>query len=185
MLAMEKQIKKLAAMTSVLVIAAAEALAQEKTGRPARKIVVSIPDRKLAVVEDDRILKIFDTAVGAPKSPSPSGSFTVISREKNPTWYYKGRTVPPGKANPLGTRWLGLSIKGYGIHGTNMPSSIGHNASHGCIRMRNHDVEQLFEMISVGDAVELYGERTPELAQIFGTPSAEATVVVSSSTNIP
>jgi lipoprotein-anchoring transpeptidase ErfK/SrfK len=177
MLAMEKQMKRLAALTGVLVVAAAEALAQEKTGRPARRIVISIPDRKLAVLEDDRVLKIYDTAVGAPTSPSPSGSFSVLNREKDPTWYYKGRVVPPGKANPLGTRWLGLSIKGYGIHGTNVPSSIGKNASHGCIRMRNHDVEQLYEMISVGAAVELHAERTPELDQIFGTPTADTTAV--------
>jgi len=61
-----------------------------------------------------------------------------------------------------------LSAKGYGIHGTNTPSSIGHNASHGCIRMRNRDVEQLFDMVAVGDAVEIYEERTPELDKIFG-----------------
>ena len=177
MIPMERQMKRLAALTGVLVVAAAEALAQEKTGRPARRIVVSIPDRKLAVLEDDRVVKIYETAVGAQNSPSPSGSFNVINREKDPTWYYKGRIVPPGKANPLGTRWLGLSAKGYGIHGTNVPSSIGKNASHGCIRMRNRDVEQLFEMISVGDAVELHSERTPELDEIFGTTTAKATAV--------
>ena len=63
--------------------------------------------------------------------------------------------IPPGKANPLGTRWIGLSRKGYGIHGTNNPRSIGRRASHGCIRMRNRDVEELFEMVAVGDRVEI------------------------------
>jgi hypothetical protein len=63
---------------------------------------------------------------------------------------------------------MGLSVKGYGIHGTNNPGSIGHNASHGCIRMKNHDVEELFQMVAVGDRVELHGERTPELDEIFG-----------------
>jgi lipoprotein-anchoring transpeptidase ErfK/SrfK len=66
--------------------------------------------------------------------------------------------VPPGKWNPLGTRWLGLSRKGYGIHGTNAPKSIGKAASHGCIRLRNSDIEELFDLVSVGDAVELVGE---------------------------
>jgi lipoprotein-anchoring transpeptidase ErfK/SrfK len=66
--------------------------------------------------------------------------------------------VPPGKGNPLGTRWIGISKKGYGIHGTNSPKSIGRAASLGCIRLRNEDVEELFEMVSVGDAVELRGE---------------------------
>ncbi len=168
MLQIEEQVKKLAALAGVLVMAAAEALAQENAVKPARRIVVSIPDRKLAVLESDQVVKVFDTAVGAPRTPSPEGAFKIVQRVIDPTWYTKGRIVPPGKGNPLGTRWLGLSIKGYGIHGTNAPSSIGRNASHGCIRMRNRDVEKLFEMVSVGDAVELHAERTPELEQIFG-----------------
>ena len=163
----QEQVKKLAALTSVLLMAAAEALAQEKQGQTGRRIVVSIPDRKLAVLEADRILKVFPTAVGAPGSPSPTGSFKIVSRIPDPTWYTKGRIVPPGKSNPLGTRWLGLSVAGYGIHGTNVPSSIGHNASHGCIRMRNRDVEELFEMVTVGAEVELAGERTPETERLF------------------
>lgn len=168
MFTVENQIRKLAVFTSVLLLATAEALAQEKLGKPSRRIVVSIPDRKLAVLESDRVVKIYATAVGAPKSLSPSGSFQVVDRLVDPTWYTKGKIVPPGKTNPLGTRWLGLSLKGYGIHGTNAPSSIGRNASHGCIRMRNRDVEELFEMVSVGDAVVLYSERAPEVEQIFG-----------------
>jgi hypothetical protein len=64
-----------------------------------------------------------------------------------------------------------LSRKGYGIHGTNRPDSIGRNASHGCIRMRNREVEELFKMVTVGDQVELSDERTPEIARLFGVPS--------------
>jgi lipoprotein-anchoring transpeptidase ErfK/SrfK len=120
------------------------------------------------------VLRVFPTAVGAPASPSPAGSYKVVERVADPTWYAKGKIVPPGKNNPVGTRWIGLSIKGYGIHGTNRPASIGHNASHGCIRMRNRDVEQLFEMVQVGDEVELVAERTPELAQIFRTDEVSA-----------
>jgi lipoprotein-anchoring transpeptidase ErfK/SrfK len=177
----ENQMMKLAAVSGVLLVAAAEALAQEKQAAT-RRVVVSIPDRKLALMESGRVVRIFPTAVGAPKSPSPAGSFTILNRITDPTWYTKGKIVPPGKANPLGTRWLGLSVKGYGIHGTNIPSSIGRNASHGCIRMRNRDVEQLFELVSVGDVVEFHSERTPELDQIFGSTvvaqAAEAPVLV-------
>uniref|UniRef100_Q01NJ9 ErfK/YbiS/YcfS/YnhG family protein n=1 Tax=Solibacter usitatus (strain Ellin6076) TaxID=234267 RepID=Q01NJ9_SOLUE len=174
MLRVEDQIKKMAALTSVMLMAVAEALAQDQNTRPARRIVVSIPDRKLAVMEDDRVLRVFETAVGAPKSPSPTGTYTIINSIADPTWYTKGKIVPPGKCNPLGTRWLGLSVKGYGIHGTNVPSSIGRNASHGCIRMRNRDVEELFKMVAVGDQVELRGERDAEVAHIFGTPAVVA-----------
>jgi|ERR1043166_7175493 lipoprotein-anchoring transpeptidase ErfK/SrfK len=174
MLRIEDQVKKLAALTSVILMATAEALAQDNSSRPARRVVVSIPDRKLAVMEGDRVVRIFETAVGAPNSPSPVGSFKIVNSIEDPTWYTKGRTVPPGPHNPLGTRWLGLSAKGYGIHGTNVPSSIGKNASHGCIRMRNRDVEQLFKMVAVGDSVELIGERSDEIARLFAPVAAEA-----------
>jgi lipoprotein-anchoring transpeptidase ErfK/SrfK len=179
MLPIEDQLKKMAAVASVVLWATAEAMAQDNQARAARRIVVSLPDRKLAVMEGDQVVRIFDAAVGAPKSPSPTGTFTIINSMENPTWYRKGRIVRPGPANPLGTRWLGLSQKGYGIHGTNVPSSIGKNASHGCIRMRNHDVEQLFKMVAVGDVVELIGERTEEVARIF----APATVVAADDNN--
>jgi lipoprotein-anchoring transpeptidase ErfK/SrfK len=170
MLNVEKPIKQLAALTGVVLMAVTEAMAQERASRPARRIVVSIPDRKLAVLEEDRVVRVFDTAVGAPKSPSPTGTYKIVNSITDPTWYTRGRIVGPGKCNPLGTRWLGLSRKGYGIHGTNVPSSIGRNTSHGCIRMRNRDVEELFQMVAIGDQVELHGERNAELARIFGTP---------------
>ncbi|HJT90233.1 MAG TPA: L,D-transpeptidase [Bryobacteraceae bacterium] len=168
MLRTEEQIKKLAAVTGVMLLAAAEALAQEHGSRPARRIVVSIPDRKLAVLEGGRVLKVFSTAVGAERTPSPTGEFRIVRRVSDPAWYGNGQVVPPGKNNPVGTRWLGLNLKGYGIHGTNRPASIGHSASHGCIRLRNRDIEELFEMVAVGDVVELDGERTAEVEQIFG-----------------
>jgi len=171
----EEQIKKLAAVTSVILLASAEALAQEGVPRTARRIVVSIPDRKLAVLEAGRVLRIFPTAVGAPVSPSPVGSFRIVRRVVDPTWYGKGKIVPPGKYNPVGTRWIGLSIKGYGIHGTDQPASIGHNVSHGCIRLRNRDVEQLYTMVAVGDTVDLYSERSPELERIFGDAAETGT----------
>jgi lipoprotein-anchoring transpeptidase ErfK/SrfK len=177
MLRTAEQIRKLAAVTSVVLWATAEALAQENSGKPGRRVVVSIPDRKLAVVESGQVVKIFSTAVGAEKTPSPTGTYTIVKRVTDPTWYSKGKVIGPGKTNPVGTRWIGLSLKGYGIHGTNNPASIGHNASHGCIRLRNRDVEELFKLVAVGDEVELHGERTPELDQIFGVYVAQAGAV--------
>jgi lipoprotein-anchoring transpeptidase ErfK/SrfK len=164
----------MAAVTSTLLFATAEALAQQEQARGSRRIVVSIPDCKLAILESGKVVRIYPTAVGAVGSPSPSGKYTIVTRLTQPTWYGKGKIVGPGKNNPLGTRWLGLSVLGYGIHGTNAPASIGHNASHGCIRMRNRDVEELFAMVSVGDEVELYGQRSPELDAIFGVETAAA-----------
>jgi lipoprotein-anchoring transpeptidase ErfK/SrfK len=185
MLRGEDRIKRLAALTGVMLMAAAEAFAQDKAAaQSARRIIVSIPDRKLAVLESGKVIRIFSTAVGAPKSPSPSGSFKIVQRLSAPTWYSKGKIVPPGKACPIGTRWLGLSVKGYGIHGTNNPSSIGHNASHGCIRMRNRDVEELFGMVSVGDDVELVAERTAETQGIFGGAPAPVVVAAAATASI-
>ena len=132
-----------------------------------RRLVVSIPDRKLAVVENNQVVAVFAVAVGAPNSPSPTGTFTVVNRVANPTYYHPGKVIAPGPQNPIGTRWIGLNQKGYGIHGTDQPSSIGYAKSHGCIRLRNADVERLFERVRPGDVVELHAERTPELDQLF------------------
>jgi lipoprotein-anchoring transpeptidase ErfK/SrfK len=118
-----------------------------------RQIVVSLPDKQLALLEDGKVLKTYKVAVGAEVSRSPEGDFTVINRLENPGYYKPGKVIGPGKDNPLGTRWMGLSKKGYGIHGTNEPGSIGKAASHGCIRMRQRDLEELFKMVSVGDKV--------------------------------
>ena len=162
------EIRRLRKMAVVLMAAAAEALAQEHVAAAARRrIVVSIPDRKMALVEDGRAVKVYPVAVGAPSTPTPAGAYEIAVRIPNPTWYGPRKVVAPGAANPLGTRWLGLSRKGYGIHGTNNPRSIGRRASHGCIRMRNADVEELFEMVAVGDAVEFHGEASAELEAIF------------------
>lgn len=132
-----------------------------------RRIVVSIPDRKLAVVENDEVVELYAVAVGAPSSPSPTGTFTIVNRVANPTYYHPGKIIPSGPQNPIGTRWIGLSQKGYGIHGTDQPSSIGYAKSHGCIRLRNADVERLFERVRPGDVVELHAERTPDIDQFF------------------
>jgi len=165
---------------AALFVAVGEALAQE-TRPVARRIVVSIPDRELALIEDGRVAKIYPVAVGAAATPSPTGAFTVAARLSHPTWYGPGKVVPPGKSNPLGPRWIGLSRRGYGIHGTSNPRSIGHPASHGCIRMRNSDIEELFGLLAVGDPVELYAERTDEVARIFGVPAAPQVVAANGS----
>jgi lipoprotein-anchoring transpeptidase ErfK/SrfK len=133
-----------------------------------RVVMVSIRDRKLAVLEGDEVLATFPVAVGADISPSPTGEFQIVNRVAHPTYYHAGKVIPSGKENPLGTRWLGLSQKGYGIHGTNVPGSVGRAASHGCIRLRNRDIERLFTMLRVGDVVVIRGERDERVAQIFG-----------------
>jgi len=141
-----------------------------------RFIVISIPDRQLALVDNGQVVRTFPVAVGKDSTPSPNGDFTVVNRTENPTYYHKGKVVKPGKGNPLGNRWMGLSQKGYGIHGTNVPSSIGKAASHGCFRMAKTDVEELFKLVRVGDAVIVRSEHDELVAQVFNPASKDASV---------
>lgn len=129
----------------------------------------------MALVEDGRVMKTYPVAVGAAVSPSPAGEFKIAHRILHPAYYAPGVVIPPGEENPLGTRWLGLTEKDYGIHGTNEPRSIGRRASHGCIHMRNGDIEELFELVRVGDLVELRDQLTAELEKIFGAADLSAT----------
>jgi lipoprotein-anchoring transpeptidase ErfK/SrfK len=152
-------------------------------GQENRVVLVSLVDRKLAVIDNGVVIATFQVAVGAAVSPSPTGEFAIISRVTNPTYYRRGTVIPSGKDNPVGTRWVGLNLKGYGIHGTNAPRSIGRAASHGCIRLRNRDMERLFTMLRIGDAVQIRGERDEQVARVFG--GQEDQTVVASSQNPP
>jgi len=135
-------------------------------------LVISVADRKLAVVENGAVTKIYPIAVGKNSTPSPTGSFLIVDRITDPTYYHANVVVPPGPHNPLGTRWMGLSEKGYGIHGTNAPKSIGKAVSHGCIRMARPDLEEVFSQTMVGDTVLILGERDDLTAEVFGTSDA-------------
>jgi lipoprotein-anchoring transpeptidase ErfK/SrfK len=134
-----------------------------------RQIIISVPDCKLAVLENGSVKKVYSVSVGKQTSPSPTGKFKVVNRLENPTYYHPGKVVGPGSENPLGNRWIGLDQKGYGIHGTNAPKSIGKAASHGCIRMAKKDLEELFATVRPGDEVEIHGERNDTVVAIFGS----------------
>ncbi len=91
---------------------------------------------------------------------TPSGEFVVQVKQENPTWYKDGRAIPHGEPeNILGTRWMGFEnqpgVMGYGIHGTELPDSVGLDESMGCVRMRNAEVEQLFEIVARGTIVTI------------------------------
>src|SRR6202048_1357729 len=99
---MRRQKMRLGQMAAVLMIGAAEAFAET----PGRQIVVSIPDKKLVLVEDGKVTKVYDIAVGKATTPSPTGTFYIASRVKKPTWFGPKVIVPPGKGNPIGTMTL-------------------------------------------------------------------------------
>jgi hypothetical protein len=162
-------LSRLAMVAAVAAFLAAQVMAQSMIPTtPKRTIVVSLEDRKLALLEDGQLEKVYTVAVGKASTPSPVGTFVIERRVINPTYTHNGKVVPSGPANPVGTRWMGLSIHGYGIHGTNEPRSIGKAASHGCIRMAKADLEEFYPLVHVGDTVVLIGQRNEQTARLFG-----------------
>jgi lipoprotein-anchoring transpeptidase ErfK/SrfK len=109
-------------------------------------------------------VKKYPVAVGNPPSLTPEGRFKIVIKVVNPMWGGGGYAQPVAGGvpeNPLGYRWMGLDLGGgveYGIHGNNAPYSIGTNASHGCVRMINSDVESLYEIVSVDTPVWIGSE---------------------------
>jgi lipoprotein-anchoring transpeptidase ErfK/SrfK len=149
-----------------------------------RQIIISIADRQLAVIDHGQVLKTYPIAVGARGTPSPDGDFVIINHAKDPVYRGSDMEIPPGKDNPLGTRWMGLSLKGYGIHGTNVQSSVGKAVSHGCFRMRKQDVEELYALVQVGDTAMVRRERDAMIARVFATPpSTQPAVTLAAATN--
>jgi lipoprotein-anchoring transpeptidase ErfK/SrfK len=123
-------------------------------------IVIKRGTNALSLYQGMRFVRSFGVATGQRQYPTPLGRFRVVVKWKNPWWYPPNspwakdlEPVPPGPANPLGTRWMGISSPGVGIHGTPQPGSIGYSVSHGCIRMRIPDAEWLFNKITVGTTV--------------------------------
>ncbi|WP_229264033.1 L,D-transpeptidase family protein [Cohnella cholangitidis] len=111
---------------------------------------------RLVVKIQGQKIKEYTVAVGNPSTPTPVGEYQIVYKGKN--W-----------GASFGPRWLGLNVPWgeYGIHGTNKPHSIGQHLSHGCIRMRNRDVMELFDMIPVGTNVTIYGH-------VLGDPSNDS-----------
>jgi lipoprotein-anchoring transpeptidase ErfK/SrfK len=123
-------------------------------------IVIHRESRRLRLYRGMRLWRTFGIAVGQSSYPTPIGRFEIIVMHRNPWWFppaspwaQGAAPIPPGPGNPLGTRWMGLSAPGVGIHGTPDPASIGYSASHGCIRMHIPSAEWLFRRVAVGTQV--------------------------------
>jgi len=144
-------------------------------------IVINLPQRMLFLFNDSQAQRAYPVALGKQDWPTPSGSFKIAVKEENPVWdvpksiqeemQRAGKIVqtrvPPGPDNPLGKHWLGLSIGGYGIHGTIAPSSIYQFQTHGCIRLHPDDIAALFPAVERGTPVLLLYRRLL-LARIGG-----------------
>ena len=124
-------------------------------------IVIHRGANRLYLYNGVRLVRTFPVATGQAIYPTPLGHFQIVVKWVDPWWYpptqdawARGlKPVPPGPGNPLGTRWMGLSAPGVGIHGTDEPWSIGHSESHGCIRMQVPDAEWLFTRVQIGTPV--------------------------------
>ena len=118
-------------------------------------IDVDTRSNKLVLKNNGELVKTYIIASGA-NDCTPMGNFKIINKLKNPPWYTAGAVVSADSPkNVLGTRWMGITEKGYGIHGTVKPESIGKQSTEGCIRMHNKDVEELFDLVPVGISVTI------------------------------
>lgn len=132
-------------------------------------ILINLPQRMLFFFRAGSLAGAYPVGLGKPTWPTPTGQFHVVQLRKNPTWTVpisiqeemrRERqvvltTVPGGPDNPLGKYWIGLSLPGYGIHGTSAPPSVYHFQSHGCIRLQPEDVEKLFPEVEIGTDGEI------------------------------
>ena len=109
---------------------------------PTYSITVNTATRTLTLYNNGKVQKIYNVAVGKPSTPTPKGTFTIKNKAPNP-------------GGPYGSRWMGLTAPHIGIHGTNEPASIGNAASHGCIRMHNNDVIDLYNIVPLGTVVQI------------------------------
>jgi len=132
-------------------------------------LVINLPELHLYYFQNGAYQRRYALAVGKPSWPTPTGTYKIWEKRKNPTWNVPpsiqeemeemGQEVVtkvlPGPKNPLGKFYLGTTASGVGIHATNRPWSVGYFVSHGCIRMLPHEIEQLFPQIEVGTPVKI------------------------------
>jgi lipoprotein-anchoring transpeptidase ErfK/SrfK len=155
-------LKALDAQVETVEIPIRPVLPEVTTASLGTSIVVDVSDNTLVFYEGLRVVKEFNVATGTAQYPTPVGSFEIVDKKENPTWYNPapdtwGADLPasigPGPGNPLGTRAMYLNAPGIRIHGTWDSSSIGTAASHGCIRMHVEDSEELYPLVPIGTRV--------------------------------
>ncbi|MEW6170453.1 MAG: L,D-transpeptidase family protein [Candidatus Omnitrophota bacterium] len=116
-------------------------------------IAVDKSQNTLILKAGDEIIKTYIVSTGTNNS-TPVGTFKIKTKLVNPIWYKEGLVLKPGSPeNILGTRWMGFDLPSYGIHGTTQPESLGKQATQGCVRMANPEVEELYDLIPLGTEV--------------------------------
>ncbi len=118
-------------------------------------ILVDKSQNTLILKTDEEIIKTYIVSTGLNNS-TPVGTFKIINKLPNPTWFKAGAVVAPDSPNNvLGSRWMGFNLAGYGIHGTIEPQNLGKQVTQGCVRMANSDVEELYTIVPVGTEVTI------------------------------
>lgn len=118
-------------------------------------VVVDKSQNILMLKTDEEIIKTYVISTGSNNS-SPVGTFKIVNKLPNPTWFKAGAVVPAeSPQNILGSRWMGFDLTGYGIHGTTDPKNLGKQVTQGCVRMSNSEVEELYTIIPVGTEVTI------------------------------
>lgn len=118
-------------------------------------VVVDKSQNALILKADEEVVKTYAVSTGK-DNQTPVGTFTIVNKLVDPPWYTAQGVIPPGSPeNILGTRWLGFSKPGYGIHGTTDPAAIGQAVTAGCVRMRNAEVEELYALLPMGADVTI------------------------------
>lgn len=126
------------------------------------KITINLASRILTFYQNGKKKYMYHIGAGRIDAPTPTGTFAILSKEEDPEWVDPKdleMRIASGEDNPLGYRWMEFKDGHYGIHGTNRPESIGGYVSNGCVRMREEDVEQLFDVVEIGIPVEIRYER--------------------------
>jgi lipoprotein-anchoring transpeptidase ErfK/SrfK len=109
----------------------------------------------LLLRKGDEIVKVYHVSTGQNNS-TPTGTFSITTKLVDPVWFKSGAVIAPDSPeNELGSRWLGFDMPGYGIHGTIRPDQIGQQATAGCVRMVNQDVEELYTIVPSGTQVTI------------------------------
>jgi lipoprotein-anchoring transpeptidase ErfK/SrfK len=140
--------------------AAAKPKLTEKFKADEVHLLLKLSERRVYVYRGDNLVNKYPVAVGKKKWETPQGEWKVELMLKNPGWtnFKTGEQLAPGPDNPLGQRWIGFWNDGkdeIGFHGTTNLSSIGKAASHGCVRMSNKNVKELFKIVKVGTIVQV------------------------------
>ena len=122
------------------------------------RLLLKLSERKVYVYRGESVEAVYPVAVGRTGWETPTGEFSVLHQVVDPGWTnpLTGEEMPPGPDNPLGDRWIMFwtdDVNAIGFHGTPNRESVGTAASHGCIRMYNEDVRELYEIVSVGTPV--------------------------------